>query len=773
MLTSAETAEAKAYIENWFWQIDEMRQYRFEHATKTIVRYYEAASCDARLLRILLEYLSTEVGPAFVLLNNKRHVLDGTWKASGATYRTAPNDNWSNTPSSRIRIYQFLVQAGSDVGDAHVIENGCKYKVTHTYYWDVDALPALPVSSSGIQYTIQGLTRDKETGLFSCVIEKRETVMQQVPLYNRSETVFETRREAQYLGVKRGELENTGLEASVGNGTTVEVDLSKNADCTYNKRNNIRIEKPVADAVKTYKKTLRGVVARTVDRGQATPLSDADMVVGESRQSEKTSGGLYDNMTELVTTEAAGVVAESCQDTIFEHSHETLTNTTDKPDDIEAKDTAEDGKTYSKSTRQNDLGTWDTTERETEEKPVEDAAVEVRKTLRGTSRRETHRNQTTPCTTLAAGETMGVGETRRSDKTPGGLYDNTTDTVTTEAAGVVAESCQDTIFEHTHETVENVLDKPDEEASAAEGGKIYSKTVRQNELGSWDVTGRETEEKPVPDASFTIFNGLRTTTKQTIDRASEEPGTSTPAIGTSVKSVKTPGGRYDVTIDEVKQVDGSVVMQEAKEETQLRSVTTQTKSGIDTQTLTSGVNSDKKIRYNYNEDGVRTETTVETVTHKPKTSGVKSWCDANYDYSQEVYRNQKSPKMPSSGGQSASASFHLNEHGSYDGSWIKKTPRETTDWTTETLQDSHTTTVYAKYYFVDANQEVHFIEFSATLKYFYGRTGRVMRECAEGSNVACVGWHTGFTGNVSFSQGRSYTGIIHGEVDEELPRDDG
>ena len=511
-LTDQEKAIAESTIGKWFWQPVEGKFFRYKFAVKNFVRYYECAPVAADTLRIIIEYLRTQEIPSdgkISLLNKQVGGFEG-WKAKDAWYQTAASDQWEGTKSDKVRIYQTLCSPSEDSGDGdgpYTVENGCRYAVTHTFYWNVEELPELPASSSGINYTMQGLTRDQETGLYSCLIEKRERVEQDIPLYDTAKTIFETRQLAVFLGVKAEDLGSTGQFPYAAGGTMVERRLSKNEDCTTDVENVVTQEEPVSSAVTEFKKTLRGTVKTKTDRNQVSPLNGEGLKVGDTRRSEKTPGGLYNNTTQEKTTEAAGKIAEMCSKTIFEHEHQEIENVASEPDDASAA-FAGGGKIHSKTHRQTEEGTWDVTSSTRQELPVSSAVTEFKKTLRGTVKTRTDRNQSSPLN----GDGLKVGDTRRSEKTPGGLYNNTTQEKTTEAAGKIAAACvkYGGGVVHQHMTTENVASEPsDDSCSSAAANYLKQLQKRQTEEGTWNVERTVTiwtpqeESEDWSDANYT------------------------------------------------------------------------------------------------------------------------------------------------------------------------------------------------------------------------------------------------------------------------------
>ena len=538
-MTSEEILKAEKIIREWFWQPDSWHR-------KSVVRYYESAPIQPDVLQLVVSYLKQQETDSLFILN-KQISLGETWKATDAWFQTSPSDKWAGTESTKIRIYQAFKPKTDESDGPYTVENGCKYRVTHEFHWDVTEIPSLPASSSGINYTLQGVTRDKETGLFSCVVEMRETVQQDVSAYGTSETVFEKRSEEQHLGVKQSSVASTGKKASVSKGKLVRRKVTKNPDCTSDVENETVEEKPASNVEIRVRKTLRGTVTAKKSRNQNSPVSTTGLAVGETRSSEMTPGGLYDNTVETVTAQAAGQIRRDCAKTIFEHADTTVTNMVSAPSDKEAH-AAGSGKTYSKSTRKTEEGTFDVTEQSTVETPVSNAVVVRRKTLRGTVSTTTHRNQTS----LVDVSEMKVGETRRSEKTPGGRFNNTIETVVPEPAGEIQHDCDKTIFEHRDTSVTNQAEAPaDKEAASAGGGKTYRKSTRMTEEGTFDVTEQSTEETPVSNAVVVRRKTLRGTIVRITDRNQQTALTETLKTGETKTSEKTPGGRYNNTTESV------------------------------------------------------------------------------------------------------------------------------------------------------------------------------------------------------------------------------
>lgn len=309
-LTAEETAKAKEIVSQLVWQPAEGHNYRYTRAVNTITRFCEAASMEPDVARLVIEYLKNEVITEGISLLNKRMDFGNGWKAMDAWYQTSASEKFAGTESTKVRVFQVLMQppADGDTGDGpYLVEDGCQYKVSHTFYWNIEELPELDESSSGVQYTMQGITRDSVTGLYSCVIEERERVQQDVPLYDSSKSIYETIQRESHIGVKAADLPTTGQAASVAGGVLVERQVTKNGDCTSNVENTVRTEEPVSGAIVNVRRTIRGIWKRITERNQTPAATETDpsVDVGEVAEREKTPGNLRNNTKTTFESAAA------------------------------------------------------------------------------------------------------------------------------------------------------------------------------------------------------------------------------------------------------------------------------------------------------------------------------------------------------------------------------------------------------------------------------------------------------------------------------------
>jgi len=484
-MTTDEQSIARNIVDQWFWQPAEGHNYHYRGALRTLVRFYESAPMEPDVVRLVIEYLRDEEVDGGISLMNKSVDLGSGWKAMDAWYRTDETEKWNGTDSRKVRVYQVLVQkpdATDSVAGPFQTENGCQYAVSHEFHWNVESLPTVPASSSGVNYTLEGAVRDQETGLYSCVVVRRERVQQDVEEYLSQTTLFEDTKEEAHFGVK-GASTVGGKPASVSKGKAVTRKVSKNSDCTHDVQNVTTEGKPVSDAVIEFSRTLHGTQKSVTHRNQQQPVSDEGIKLGERRTTRKTDLNLNDNTIVKRTSSPVGKVAKSQRNTIFEEStsERTVVEAKGAMPEHEAE-AAGNGKTHSVDVQLYDDDTAEVVVTDKKEKPVKNAVVEIHKTLRGTTRSVTDRNQPAPVDEVG----MAVGETRISRKTDGELYDNTT-TTTKATTGKIMKSCEMSAAEHIDTETKTV---PAENAEAGldhvdepEVNTVVEKSVRKNDDG--------------------------------------------------------------------------------------------------------------------------------------------------------------------------------------------------------------------------------------------------------------------------------------------------
>ena len=462
-----------------YWQLQEKRGWRYAFHESVMVRYYEEANLDTSLLEALVEFLKGEGWQKSFTVHNKSVDVTG-WKTRDVWYETRDGDVKEATKLKRTRIYHAVYKEGSGEGDGpYVVEDGCAWKVSHTFHWRVESLPTVPQGTSGVQWRMQGVQRDDETGLWSCVVERRERVQQDVPEYVKEKTVFENRSEEQHLGVKQGSVSGTGKAASVGGGVMVKRQLRKNEDCTTDVVNETVEERPVAGAVEEVVQTARGTRTTTVNRNQA---QKAGLGTARSVRNERTEGGLW-NQAITQFARILGCFRRTCRKTHFMHEHaETVVVATDPGFTHEVE--AGGGIVHERSVQRNDECGFDVETRTREEQPVTGAVVETRKFIDGVQVTTVNRAQAAEAS--AAG--LDIGESVRNERTEGGLVDQTIVKASVEPIGRTGEACEQNALVHAHSRTEGMGSAAQSAELQQVNGQVKTRRVRRTERGAWEVT---------------------------------------------------------------------------------------------------------------------------------------------------------------------------------------------------------------------------------------------------------------------------------------------
>ena len=649
-MTSKELQKAESIIKEWFWQPDSWHR-------KSVVRYYESAPIQPDVLQLVIAYLKQEETSSLFILN-KQIDLGETWKATDAWFQTSPSDKWAGTDSKKVRIYQSFKPKADESDGPYSVENGCKYLVTHEFHWDVTEVPSLPASSSGIQYTLQGVTRDKESGLYSCVIEKRETVKQDVAEYGTAETAFESRKEELHLGVKQASVAGTGKKASVSSGTIVRRKVTKNPDCTSDVQNETIKEKSVAGAVVEYRKTLRGTVEVKTDRSQNAQLGKSGLAVGETRRSEKTEGGLWNNTVSKTTKDPVGQTGEGCERSDLEHRHTTLENVATKPTVEQPRPAVNES--IQKNVRRTEEDTWDVTTTKIVYTPKDTGTI-----VAGSQGARTETKVGVNQPTIPVGGVGGINEVRRVSAQPNdhGSFSTTEEKIVYTPDRVNLQSG------NAATSVDLEIGKNQPSVSGGRGGMNQDVRIsaNKNDHGSYDYQ--------------------KTTIVYTPDRVNLQSGNAATSvdleIGKNMPSVS--GGRggvnQDVSISAQKNDHGSFDYQKRTINYQKASTTATADWPTETVRVRTAINdtnlsphaSNGEASAQPNDHGSATTRVVE-YTAKPVDTGWIKWESTSklengtyhYKHGVRVFKNLGSVPTPPSGS-NCSVGVNVNKFGLFDG----------------------------------------------------------------------------------------------------------
>ena len=459
-------------------------------------------------------------------------------------------------------------------GDAegpYLVQDGCLWKVSHTFYWDVPEVLDAPASSSGVAYEIQGIRRDDDTGLFSYVLVRRERVAVEVGPWLAHQDAFEDRERALLLGLREEAgstvddkvaafAQKAGMTLEDGGGVTVDVQKSKNDDCTTDVTIENAAEQSAPGAAVTVAEDAFGKRTTVLDRNQTAAAEPPAALGGETR-AERTPGGNFNNTTQTyVPKTVKGAVTEETK-TLYESETSTTDRNVDGGALPEADPAAPGGEGVITRVRGQltPEGKVDVTTATRTERPVSEAETVTAQGALSTTERVTHRNQSEARAAALTSGAPAQGTIRRATvaKTPGNLRDVTLETTVSAAvaAGEAGGSCDTTIFEHRHAEVARNQKAAPAEAEEAGGGKTHRVSSRLNEDGTFDTETAVTTELAVEDAQTvaaeTAFERSVSATGRNVTQAAAAPAPPSAANGnalTRAENAKTPGGRYVASV---------------------------------------------------------------------------------------------------------------------------------------------------------------------------------------------------------------------------------
>ena len=484
-LTPQQIEACREWCRSHYWQLQEKRGWRYKFHESVMVRYYEEANLDPTLLEPLLEYLKNEEWQTVCTVHNKPFDAEGG-VTKDAWYQTGDGDTKDTTKLKVTRIYHAMTRPEADgEGDGpYEIENGCAYRVSFEFFWNQTKLPIVPDSESGVSYRLSGVTRNDDTGLFNCVLERRERVQQDIPEYVREVDAFKTQSREEHKGVK-GETTKGGKPASVKQGVIVTRDVSKNEDCTHDTSNTTIESNEVNGAVTETTVGLHGGSTVTVNRNMRNKANEEGLQPGESVRNELNEDLTWNQTIRSWKRDFLQWLRGVCRKTIYRHTHAITTATgTDPGFDHVSIPTEDPGKVHEIDVQRTETG-FDVTDTVNEDLPVSNATVEKRVFLDGITKTTVNRNQAAP----ARDFDVGIGGSVRNEKTESGLYDQTIVEASAEDVGKTGEHCEQTHLVHTHGQTD-VLGSdnvPESIEATAEAGQTASIRMERTERGGYRV----------------------------------------------------------------------------------------------------------------------------------------------------------------------------------------------------------------------------------------------------------------------------------------------
>lgn len=536
----------------------------------------------------LLAFLSSEEGCKDLYLDGKP--LTDEWLPLNAWYERTTATNRVET----VEVYHALRHSSDAEADGpYVVHDGCTYKESHTFYWGVASIPELPEDSSGIQHRIESLRRDEESGLYSCVLVKRERVTVDIPEYVTHKDALQTQTETAALGVQ-GDQAAVDAEAAerIGDrvpgvgGVIVDVAKRKNDDCTTDLTVTITEEQALPEAEVVKSEDVFTKIERVTEQNQLAAEALPEQAAGKTVRvtNRKTPGGLFDTTVETTESKPATGAMQAAE-SIFEKRVTDLQR--NQKDGVATGSSASGGVRVEKRVTFNGDQTADVETVTTTEVAVADTETVVSEDLFSKVTRKTSQNQekSVPQPTFATKKVIRT--TNR--KTPGGRFDTTVET-TESKPGDTVERIDESNFFMLQQQIEHV-NMPNSGTDFAETqsleGRMMRTVVRKNPDGTFNKKIQYTYERGVDDAEIveeeTALHKMRKTVSK--NRATKMTVVYAQGYVNRLTVSRTPGGLYDEELlsTEPKAASYTVTLAEDPNGT-VRKVTTfrnQTKAAAD------------------------------------------------------------------------------------------------------------------------------------------------------------------------------------------------
>lgn len=488
--------EAKRFLANVVWTYEEVRERGTapkdgKHNRITMRRF--APGAPGGCVREVLDLLTQQAPYADPVISNM--VFPGKWRPKYSWFRKDSRYETVNYKTHTVTLIQDLVPA-DDNGEVENINGGgnCSQIEEFQYVWDAaEVTSPEPPYPQGVTYSVQGVNRDDESGLFNYVIRKTVAVMQHTSPYVSAKTATSTRVTESWSNLYDSDLaeldlpeEGTNLET----GEAVTVERRKNPDCTWD---------------------------IAVHRTKTTPNE----------------------------------AAEQCKKVLTQHEHSTSKGGQTAP--LGEAPAAKGGVHYEYASKLEEDGTYTNTVGKTTEINVNGHTVQRRGTLYGVQKTVTDVNTTSN----PANDAVGIGESIEVTRTPGGLYNVERTCFILCVPPDLGEVRTTTIAQSSCQTKDVADEKISDEATASGGvitnyqqnlnefGKWERCTTVITEIPVTDCTV-QTE---------VTLRGTRVTTVDIHQPENVAQETKATCIGDSVQITKTDGGLYNVTKTSVCMAD--------------------------------------------------------------------------------------------------------------------------------------------------------------------------------------------------------------------------
>lgn len=536
------TLEARSWAINAQWRTV---KHRYGVRGKALIRV--ARMPPEECMEQLLAFLSSEEGCQSLYLDGKP--LSDEWLPLSAWYERTTATNRTET----VEVYHALRHVSDATADGpYVVHDGCAYKESHTFYFGVANLPELPADASGVQHRIESLRRDEESGLYSCVLTKRERLTIDIPEYVTHADATQVRNESALLGVQGNQAavdaeaaERIGERVPGVGGVIVDVAKRKNEDCTTDLTVTITEEQAISEAEVVKSEDVFTKIERINEQNQPAAEALPEQAVGKIVRvtNRKTPGGSFDTTVDVTESKPA-LGARKAAETIYEKSSSELQR--NQHEVSAAESSAGEGMRVEQRITFNPDKTADVETVTITEKPVLEAEVERTENAYHTVMRTTHRHQPAPASPSEF--TPGTIQRVTNARTPGGTYNSvveTTEAKTNQRVGTdfVRDAYMWTEIETHREKTSAQFFGQD-----VQNGIVKRVDEKMLEDGTYEIRTVTTTELPQENAEVVYEANALETTARTVHRHVKTQNTSpAPVDGQIVRksSKLNPGGTYD------------------------------------------------------------------------------------------------------------------------------------------------------------------------------------------------------------------------------------
>lgn len=414
-------------------------------------------------------------------------------------------------------------------------------------------------------------------------------------------------------------LPKQGLEYD--HGLVTRYQSERNEDGTWTNDVNTTLERPVPESTVEERVTPRGTTRTRVDTNVPSPAAGVSTEFGSWKYT-KTPGGLYTNEYVEHIRRIVDDLGLVCTDTAFLKTHETQGSADSVPSSSHVPP-ARNGlvTTWSYDTDAEGLVTKRV--RTEQEHTVENAVRRRTWGWLGSTSGYVHRS-VSPSVASALLASGSAGTSVEARMTNGGLFDVEVQAFLRVAGLLLGFDCQKTVYQHVHETSESASEIG-EEARDAGNGKTYRRSYALD-TSTGAITKRETvtTELEVPVSRRTVRVTARGKTVRTVKSNSPSRPADASEPGQTTEFELTPGGRYNVSVEETEPKEGSLetgCQKDAFEEADSTSQTSKTKGPDHVDGGTGGVYREAVSRLG--DDGLWEN---RTVVHK-ETPGVDDGVD--------------------------------------------------------------------------------------------------------------------------------------------------